>query len=438
MLKFLHLSDLHFVTDDEGTQFDRDKEIREALLRDLHGDRAHFDAVLISGDITYNGRAEEYKKASEWFDMILHNCGVPIESLFTIPGNHDVNREYVKRQSIMWDAHMSLRAQNDVNKRDVELRTKLKDQSFDFLHHLSEYRTFAAQHGRLSATSSQELAWSSILTSPLEGDIPVRLHGLNSAFLSNSEDQRANLLVSPFQFTKLATEFSGINIVMCHHPPSWLLDGNEVEDRYRAHARVVITGHEHTSRCFPMENCLRVCAGAVHPSRGEANWNPGYNVIRLSADQEAQQLLVQVETRIWDKVEFCFALSPYGNSSFYEYRTPLPAQNPTPAAETMVAPPASVVLTEGTMPEIVNDAQFAAARRKLIIHFLRLGPVSRLGIAISAGVFEDTDDELEGQARWARVFERAETSKKLHKLWALVAEQDESLQGVQNPFPSEY
>ena len=64
MLTFLHLSDLHFTTSDAGTQFDLDVKIREALLADLGKDeRTNFDAILVTGDIAYHGRAEEFAMA---------------------------------------------------------------------------------------------------------------------------------------------------------------------------------------------------------------------------------------------------------------------------------------------------------------------------------------------------------------------------------------
>jgi hypothetical protein len=60
MLTFLHLSDLHFVTDHAGTQYDRDIEIRAAILDDLGKEgRTSFDAILVTGDVAYHGRADD-------------------------------------------------------------------------------------------------------------------------------------------------------------------------------------------------------------------------------------------------------------------------------------------------------------------------------------------------------------------------------------------
>ena len=82
---------------------------------------------------------------------------------------------------------------------------------------------------------------------------------------------------------------------------------------------------------------------------------------------------------------------------------------------------------------LTSDA-FAAARRKLIVHFFRLGTIARYEAAILAGAWEESDDALAGQARWSRVFERAEKANKFGALWNAVAANDETLTGQPNPF----
>jgi hypothetical protein len=76
----------------------------------------------------------------------------------------------------------------------------------------------------------------------------------------------------------------------------------------------------------------------------------------------------------------------------------------------------------------------AAAKRRLIVHFFRLGAISKYTAVVSAGVWEEGDDALDGQARWARVFDRAEKAGKLGALWDAIAAQDETLIGQPNPF----
>jgi hypothetical protein len=77
---------------------------------------------------------------------------------------------------------------------------------------------------------------------------------------------------------------------------------------------------------------------------------------------------------------------------------------------------------------------FTAARRKLIVHFFRLGTIARFQVAINAEVWEEIDDAFDGQERWARVFDRAERAGKLRSLWEAIAAEDQSLTGQDNPF----
>jgi len=441
MLTLLHLSDLHFATADAGTQFDRDVEIRTALVRDLGLEgRTNFDALLVTGDIAYHGKTKEFERANQWFDEVRNSVGLPAESLFVIPGNHDVNREHVGDKSVVLDSHTKIRGITDSRTRDADVEAKLKDTSFDFLRSLSEYRNFAATHD--CPTSATALAWNLQLTKPLDDGTPVRLHGLNSALLSDKLDEKANLLVTPFQFNHLAASSGCVEIVMCHHPCTWLMDGNDVEDCYRRYASLIMTGHEHQSRCFRQGNSLQVCAGAVHPSRGEASWQPSYNVIRLSIEStpEKRALVIEVETRNWHKTDRTFVAAPWSGfpSGRFTHRQDLTlvriAQSQKIHDNNVATPAAPELLPVPEQQPIPNDVAFASGRRKLIVHFFRLGIIPRYEIVRLVGIYEESDEALEGQARWARMFERAEQNQKLPALWTAIANRDDSLVGVPNPF----
>lgn len=440
MLTFLHLSDLHFTASDAGSQFDQDVEIRDKLLEDIQTrDLSGITGILVSGDVTYGGLKPEYERANEWFETMRKQVNIPPEAVFFIPGNHDVDREHLKPGKMLWDSHQALRSISDENTRDSSLKAKLKDGAFDFLLPLKEYRNFAAQHGRLSETGADQLAWESELTSRLEDGTPLVIHGLNSAIVSDKADTRANLLVGPFQFARLAKRREAINLVMCHHPPSWLLDCNNVEDRFHSHAHIVLTGHEHQSRCFPSGPGLRICAGAVHPTRGENEWNPGYNIVRVAIEAEpCRTLVTRVETRTWHKTEFVFVAAPQANqTNEYVHRQALPqVADAKPAGAANVMP---TVLPKPQSPNVKEeapneDAAFGAAMRRLILHFFQLGILDRLKCAVEAGVWDDEDDSFEGQAKWARVFHRAQQTNHLVELWNAVAKRNPNLAHMPNPF----
>jgi hypothetical protein len=96
-----------------------------------------------------------------------------------------------------------------------------------------------------------------------------------------------------------------------------------------------------------------------------------------------------------------------------------------------------IPLSSVSVDTVRTDDAFLAARRKLIVHFFRLGTIDRYNAVMAAGVWEDGDDALDGQARWGRVFERAEKNNKFSVLWKAVAEKDKTLEGQPNPFTTQ-
>lgn len=78
--------------------------------------------------------------------------------------------------------------------RQLSLTKKLQD-PFDFLAALREYRAFAATYE--CPTDAKALAWVHVLgdNRVLEDGSLVRVHGLNTALLSDGDDAKANLLL---------------------------------------------------------------------------------------------------------------------------------------------------------------------------------------------------------------------------------------------------
>ena len=108
-IAWAHLSDFHFRADKgagaagrevAGKDYGRD-EVLGALLEDLRvlsgkataergAEPVPLDFVVVTGDITFSGRAEEYETAGAYFREV--STGVPLVCLFLVPGNHDVDR----------------------------------------------------------------------------------------------------------------------------------------------------------------------------------------------------------------------------------------------------------------------------------------------------------------------------------------------------------
>src|SRR5437016_1222002 len=105
-LTWLHLSDLHFCEAKTGWDAAR---VISTLTGDLRRmQKAHSlqpDFIFFTGDLVYgelgdkNGERirDQFDEAARFLERVrcAFETTVPSENIFIVPGNHDVNREYV-------------------------------------------------------------------------------------------------------------------------------------------------------------------------------------------------------------------------------------------------------------------------------------------------------------------------------------------------------
>jgi len=97
-LAFVHLSDLHFRRGSVGDAHDQDAQLRNELeldLRRLRPRLPRLDGLIVSGDIAFAGKPEEYLYASSWFKRICELLGCDSANVMLTPGNHDVDRALI-------------------------------------------------------------------------------------------------------------------------------------------------------------------------------------------------------------------------------------------------------------------------------------------------------------------------------------------------------
>ncbi|WP_170234382.1 metallophosphoesterase family protein [Azomonas agilis] len=58
------------------------------------------DAIIVSGDIAFAGAPDEFAFATEWLTKLCEACRCSLESVFVVPGNHDVVRERAGRNLV--------------------------------------------------------------------------------------------------------------------------------------------------------------------------------------------------------------------------------------------------------------------------------------------------------------------------------------------------
>jgi hypothetical protein len=133
----------------------------------------------------------------------------------------------------------------------------------------------------------------------------LRIHGLTSTLLCSAwqfsekrDEEKGELYLSPLQ-TVLDPVPGVVNAVMCHHPPDWFLDGDEVEDVFRGRAMVQLFGHKHRQRVDKNESFIRFSAGAVNPNRQEVGWEPGYNIVEFEVSKQGDEHFLETKGHLY-------------------------------------------------------------------------------------------------------------------------------------------
>ena len=360
-----------------------------------------------------------------------------------VPGNHDVDRSYVEPDFPLWASHVYLReTASPVIWRDVLAKQLQKDPLHSMLAPLTGYNDFAQGYG--CRTTPELLAWNRVFEKRLDDGRLLRLHGLNSALISDAGDAAGKLLVSEFQCAHFERTAGVVNLVMCHHPPDWLMDKAVMRQTLKAFAPVALFGHEHSTRVDPGTEQVQLFAGAVQPSRRDPDWLPTYHILQLSTSNAAvgPELVVRIHTREFDKQLFRFrSRRNERDEPVEEHRIRLPDW-------TQPVGPTRIVVQSGTesdgtqantnlMPpaEPSTPTWAETAQRELLVHFFRLRAPDRYAAAYQAGLLRDGDDELDPQTMWAEVFRRAVAEEgRLAPFWDAVASKSAEIRDTPNPF----
>lgn len=301
-MRLLHLSDIHFRAPEcLNPRTDPDVPFRSRLEADLvefcTKDGVPVDAILVGGDIAYNGHEDEYDVAKNWLLRVAERCGCKPSGILTVPGNHDVDRSICTNVAVS-NAQEAIANEEGLIARDRQLARQLRDSqtSAALFKPLEAYNAFAAQFG--CSVFPTHPFWEKDLK--LAEGVTLRVFGLTSVLISGLGDRDkapGKLFLGSAQVV-LNPENDVMNLVLCHHPPSWFSDSSHAENVCNARAPLQFFGHEHDQRCLRPPEFFRFMAGAVNPARDEKGWNPGYNLVDLHVDGEGLTRCVEVRAHL--------------------------------------------------------------------------------------------------------------------------------------------
>ncbi len=426
----LHISDIHFKHPLCDSNMDPDQPFRTLLVSDVRarcqGAGRKVDAILVTGDIANAGKEKEYKAAYKWLSELAEACSCEMESVFVVPGNHDVDRKINAERAAVQNVHKAILSDKSPKALEKQFLRQFNDADAGhaLFASLEEYNIFAARFG-CNVYPTEKLCWMQDIE--LEHDVTLRLFGLTSTLLSGvdgEKDQpRQNLYMSPFQ-TVLNPEDNVVNVVLSHHPPDWLIDADDVDDAIRARATLHFFGHKHRQRNFCDTNYVRFSAGAVNPDRHEPGWEPGYNLINIDVAKESLRCYIDVraEIMIWQTDPNGFKPKRFGDTEFLKHRVPVRARQIAPVAVSHSSVEKELVAVEELAPETVKvEATMSDEHsRNIVLRFWNLRASERREVATKLGIIESDEIALPEAERYDRALRRASERGLLEELAAEV------------------
>jgi predicted phosphodiesterase len=421
-LVLVHLSDIHF-SSTSGNVHDVDQNVRDELLRDVAGLTKQLGSaagVLVTGDIAFSGKKEEYQHAATWLRKVCDAVGCEEQNVSVVPGNHDVDRKLAS-DLITTMLHQNIRGL-DGSAIDSKLQEFFSNaQSANaLLAPLMEYNAFAQRFG--CAVSAKDPYWQRDLV--LSCGTTIRMRGLCSAYVSNADDDKGKMILGT-AYAGVQRDNKVLHLTLCHHPPEWLRDQDSVEDHLKSKVHIQLFGHKHAQRVDQINDKVRLVAGAMHPERRELAWVPTYNVLEIKR-RDSEHIGLRLYQRRWHQPDTSFIADrdPNNGKEYREFKWGgYPLSNPPnqqPIARTVTqmgqdaAPSVVVVTVPTTNAESTTES---ANKHRLTFRFLTLPTLDRYEIALKLGLLREGDDAQPPNTLFLEVFQRAVDAQHIAELW---------------------
>ncbi|MDQ3816398.1 MAG: metallophosphoesterase [Acidobacteriota bacterium] len=451
---FLHLSDIHFHKATSNKPFDLDEDLRRKLASDANDFTSKHErvtAILVTGDIAFSADQAEYDIAAKWLDSLATTVRCQPKIILTTPGNHDIDRRILDKDRTLRGYQRELRNSSPDDIDDI-LTALLLDETarVKLFEPLKSYNHFAANFG--CDINHDRPCWERSFD--LNENIKLRFRGLNSVLACNKDDdtEPRRLNVGLHQVQVDDTDRRIIHVTLCHHPPDWLIDYDNVHTYLSDRVALQLFGHKHFQKVDTTNGRIRVTAGAVHPSRRERNWVPRYNFIQiwLTRIDDVYDVNFRIYPRIWKQTKFG---PDYGDDG-KEYakhtirigrlsHTQSAAQtikSPSGDSEVPVVPidvdvelalEESINIISDEVKTMGNTSNYAPV---LVRRFLNLGVYDRKLIAEQLDLIDSEERKLPDQELLTLVITRARDKHLLGQLWERVeATHNDGLYDI-NPF----
>ena len=279
-ITWLHLSDLHLRAGDQYDQYVALSSLLRDLVEIVEQGPQEFDVIFVTGDVAHSGRAEEYEVASKFFRDLSSATAVPMDRIYCVPGNHDVDRS--RLTPFLVESARTLNSRELVsqvigNAAERSLFTDRQRPYNDFLK---------ATFPWARTVEPSDLSFTRILE--LKGQ-RLAVVGLNSAWVAGSDDDHGRLVLGERQAREALekTALADFVIGLFHHPFSWLsqFDALDVTALLNTRCDFLLHGHVHelgvVNLVSPDSEAFHLAAGATYQGRSELL---SYNFVSLNPE----------------------------------------------------------------------------------------------------------------------------------------------------------
>ncbi len=296
-ISILHLSDLHFKIV-ENSFLDKVNNLTDSIKNKMFDIKTLF--ILISGDLAYSVKKEEYILVKEMLDIVeknlkLYNNELIIEFIFT-PGNHDCDFADDDIRDILIER--VIKEPSKCSNQIVNSCTKVQKNYLEFINRFSSTR-------RINSSLTNEL----LTRYEYHLDkYTISFNSYNTAWMSRKNEIQSQLIFphNLIEIDKILEDTSMVKISLFHHPYHWLEHQNIREFKNLLHesSNIIFTGHEHTPSAskttdyYKNMNVLHIEAGTIQDSHDSKESK--FNLLMMELDTGKKELFVYE----WDKNDF--------------------------------------------------------------------------------------------------------------------------------------
>lgn len=280
-MKILHLSDLHFT----ANSISQDVVISSLLkkIEDICREGEKPNIIILTGDIAFSGKEEEYAKAKNFIDKIAQLCEIGVEGIFIIPGNHDVDRSKIEKKFFNWYYKFTKEEElNDVLTTSHAMDI-IKEGTKAYFEFIKQYMSGKTAIGNLGEY---------VANIPFgENEITLKIVGLNSAlFCGYDGDDQKKLALGLCQVNSCYEKIDSNKdiIISCvHHPFECFHTCEESTlSLLERMSDIILSGHVHKAnnsahRGGNTGETVFVTAGSSYEKRTTQN---GFNIIDLNSN----------------------------------------------------------------------------------------------------------------------------------------------------------